>query len=72
MRSKDAAIPPAPRKTLLQWIEDDDGEASLSAAPVCSAQAQSLHARLFLEPAEEKGATDWLQPAAGLRLPPLG
>lgn len=71
--AQSAAIPAAPRKTLLEWIEHDDGNTSRFPQPPCSAQAQALHARILLDPANHKGeAAEPLQPPAGLRLAPLG
>lgn len=67
------AIQPAPRKTLMEWIEHDDGNSTDLSQPVCSSQAQTLHAQMFLDPRNEKSkAPERLQPPPGLRLPPLG
>ncbi|MCF8708682.1 hypothetical protein ACH37Y_17970 [Sphingomonas paucimobilis] len=72
-RSQSAAIPAAPRKTLLEWIEHDDGNTTGFPQPPCSAQAQALHARILFDPANHKAeAPEPLQPPAGLRLAPLG
>ncbi|MGI8365982.1 hypothetical protein [Sphingomonas paucimobilis] len=72
-RSQSAAIPSAPRKTLLEWIEHDDGNTTGFPQPPCSAQAQALHARILFDPANHKAeAPEPLQPPAGLRLAPLG
>ena len=72
-RSQSAAIPAAPRKTLLEWIEHDDGNTTGFPQPPCSAQAQALHARTLFDPATPKAeAPEPLQPPAGLRLAPLG
>ena len=73
MASRRGAIPAAPRKTLLQWIEADDGDASICTRPVCASATQALHARIALDPARERhGTGEALSPPAGLRLPPLG
>lgn len=70
---KRAAIPPALRKTLMEWIDHDDGNSTDLSQPVCSSQARALHAQLFLDPGSEKNkAPERLQPPSGLRLPPLG
>jgi len=72
-RHHSAAIPPAPRKTLSQWIEFDDGDTTDITRPACSIQAQALHARIFHDPNEGNSeAPEPLQPPPGLRLPPLG
>ncbi|GBH30670.1 MULTISPECIES: hypothetical protein [Sphingomonadaceae] len=69
----DAPIPAAPRKTLLEWIEHDDGNTSEFPQPSCSAQAKALHARILPDPDNGKGeAPEPLQPPPGLRLAPLG
>jgi hypothetical protein len=72
-RRQTAAIPAAARMTLLQWIEFDDGDTTSYAPPACSSQVQALHARIVLDPGDDKtGAPEPLQPPPGLRLPPLG
>lgn len=72
-RSKSAAIPAAPRKTLLDWIETNDGDQPGLNRPACSRQAQALHARLNLDAQEDSEASlGPLQPPAGLHLAPLG
>ena len=72
-RSQSAAITAAPRKTLLEWIEHDDGNTTGFPQPPCSAQAQALHARILFDPANHQAeAPEPLQPPAGLRLAPLG
>lgn len=72
-RGNSAAIPAAPRKMLLEWIENDDGNTTGSTLPACSAQAQGLHARIFLDPNKGRGeGPEPLQPPPGLGLPPLG
>ncbi len=70
---KRAAIPAAPRKTLLQWIESDDGDTTDFTSPACSTHVQALHAQLLLDPENHSSeATEPLQPPPGLSLPPLG
>ncbi|MDF0490412.1 hypothetical protein PX554_19980 [Sphingomonas sp. H39-1-10] len=72
-RRNRAAIPPEPRKSLLEWIESDDGDSTGSTPPACSRQAQSLHARILADPAHDRGETpEPLAPPSGLRLAPLG
>jgi hypothetical protein len=72
-RRKGAVIPPAPRKTLLEWIELDNGNTTDFIEPACSPQAQAFHMRIFLNPKDGKGEdAQPLQPPPGLRLPPLG
>lgn len=67
-----AAIPPATRKTLLEWI-DHDGVTSGTTQPVCSAEVQALHARILVPSSHEtRGQPDALEPPPGLRLAPLG
>ena len=68
-----AAIPPAPRKTLLEWIDHDDGDTTDTTAPVCSADLQALHTALFVPLGHEgRGQPEALEPPPGLRLAPLG
>ena len=66
-----AAIPAAPRKTLREWTEQDDGDTSTH--PVCTEKDQALHASILL-PAHggSPGARDRLQPPPGLHLAPIG
>lgn len=72
-RPPSAAIPAAPRKTLLDWIEHDDGNSTGFPEPSCSAQSRALHARILLDPHNGKTETaEPLQPSPGLRLAPLG
>lgn len=71
-RRKSAGIPAAPRKTLLEWIELDDGDTTSSAPPACSAKTQELHARVFATNAGDDESFERLQPPPGLRLAPLG
>ena len=73
MAARNGAIPPSARKTLLEWIETDDGDTSNYTRPGCAARTQALHARIVLEPARNGyGIDEALSPPAGLRLPPLG
>lgn len=70
---KRAAAPHAPRKTLLEWIDHDDGDTTRQTQPECSEQDEKLHARTFVTNAGRWIAPgDSLQPPAGLRLAPLG
>jgi hypothetical protein len=71
MAGPDAAIPAAPRKTLLEWIDHDDGDTSGTAQPACSDKVRALHAQIALAP-DASGAAERLQPPTGLRLAPLG
>jgi len=72
-RRKSAAIPPAPRKSLLEWIDLDDGNTTGSPLPARSQQAQAFHAQILLIAANQKGDDpEPLQPPSGLRLAPLG
>ena len=73
MANLHAAIPAAPRKTLREWIEADDGDTPDTLRPACSAKTQALHARVALDPNDDRGGTrEPLVAPAGLRLPPLG
>lgn len=68
-----AAIPAAPRKTLLQWIEFDDGDTTDFAPPACEARIQSLHARILIDPQSRTDqGPEPLEPPPSLCLPPLG
>ena len=68
-----AAIPAAARKTLLEWIDLDDGDTASTTQPACSADVQALHARILLSAADDShGQPEPLQPPPGLRLAPLG
>lgn len=72
-RRAGTAIPPAPRKTLRQWIEADDGDTTSFASPACSARAQALHAQIASGPNTHPGEFgEPLHPPCALRLPPLG
>lgn len=61
-------IPPAPRKTLIEWIEQDDGDTPIAAHPVCSPREQNMHARICTPATRGEP----LQPPPGLALAPLG
>jgi hypothetical protein len=68
-----AAIPAAPRMTLLQWIEHDDGNTIASTQPACKTQVQDFHARIALAPQDgRRDAAEPLAPPPGLALAPLG
>jgi len=69
-RCQSAGIPAAARKTLLEWIEQDDVDSSIQ--PICSEKDQALHASILLAPYDGASAFERLQPPAGLRLAPLG
>jgi hypothetical protein len=72
-RRRGATIPPVLRKTLLDWIETDDGDTAGFTPPACSPRARALHARIVVDPQGGAGESrEPLQPPAGLRLPPLG
>ena len=72
-RPNRAAVPAAPRMTLNQWIEHDDGNTSRFAQPACSTQVQALHARIILaSPDLRADSTDTLPAPPGLGLAPLG
>lgn len=62
-----AAIPAAARKTLLEWIEHDDGNTTNSTAPACDQGLQRLHAQIFVPAGGEP-----IAPPPGLHLAPLG
>lgn len=69
---KRAAIPAAPRKSLIEWIEND-GSSSDIFQPACSSQAKALHTRILSDPHDGTGETpEPLACPAGLPLPPLG
>jgi hypothetical protein len=60
----------APRKTLLEWIDLEDGDTPGSIQPACSAKIQALHAQILV--AAGNAPAEPIQPPAGLRLAPLG
>lgn len=73
LRSKSAPVPAAPRMTLLQWIEFDDGDTTSSTPPSCTREDSALHARLLLN--TQSGTDDGpepLPPPPALCLAPLG
>lgn len=63
------AVPPPPRKTLLEWITDDDGNQLSDTRPVCSPAIGALHACIG---GSIEGQREPLAPPAGLALAPLG
>ena len=69
---KRAAIPAAPHRSLIEWIENDGNSADIS-QPACSSQAKALHARILSDPYDGNRETpEPLACPAGLPLPPLG
>ena len=69
---KRAAIPAAPRKSLIEWIENDGNSADIS-QPACSSQAKTLHTRIVAD--HYDGTRETPEPLgcpSGLPLPPLG
>jgi hypothetical protein len=64
-----AAIPPVLRKTLLEWIESDDGNTPTLAQPAVSPKLAALHAHLFVAPDDIR---EPIAPPPGLPLAPLG
>ena len=68
-RDKSAAIPAAPRKTLLEWTEHDDGDTTSSSQPKCSPKDAVLHAQILVA---QEGRGEPIQPPAGLHLGALG
>lgn len=71
--SKHAAIPAAPRKTLLQWIGSDDGDTTDFSPPACNTNIQVLHARMLAGPEKtSEGRPEPLEPPPSFGLPPLG
>jgi hypothetical protein len=72
-RRTSAAIPPAPRKTLLDWVEFNDGDTTDFVLPACGDQAQAFHARIVLDADDSgRGSPEPLASPPGLRLPPMG
>ncbi len=67
-----APIPAAPRKTLFEWIDHDDGDTTGTTQPICSAAVQALHAQISLAPDVHSRFAEPLQPPPGLHLAPLG
>lgn len=73
MPPRAAAVPPAPRKTLLEWIDHDNGDTTGTTQPTCSAEVQALHARILVAAGHEaRGQSEPLEPPPGLHLAPLG
>jgi hypothetical protein len=69
---KRAAIPAAPCKSLIEWIENDGNSADIS-QPACSSQAKALHTRILADPYDGTRETpEPLTCPSGLPLPPLG
>lgn len=67
------AIPPAPRNTLLDWIDIDDGHTTGTTQPACSAAVQALHAQILLSAGGGRHRlVEPLEPPPGTRLAPLG
>lgn len=64
-----APLPPPQRKTLLEWIDQDDGHPPETAARKQSDASQALHARIVLITREQ---AEPIPPPSGLRLAPLG
>lgn len=64
-----ATLPPPPRKTLLEWITDDDRDQPSDTRLVCPPAVAALHARIV---GREDGPREPLAPPHGLALPPLG
>lgn len=66
-------VPPPPRKTLLEWITDDDRDQPDHAQPVCAPAVQALHFRIIYEPPHaDDGPREPLAPPPGFGLAPLG
>lgn len=72
-RRKSAAPPAVSRKSLLEWIDHDDGDTTGFTQPECSEKDQSLHARV-VGANHGRGAAQFepIQPPPGLYLAPLG
>ena len=64
-----STLAPPPRKTLLQWITDDDRDQPSDCRPACTPAISALHARIGGEVAVPR---EPLAPPPGLALPPLG
>lgn len=62
-------LPPPPRKTLSQWITDDDRDQPSDSRPVCTPAISALHARIG---GREDGPREPLSAPSGFALPPLG
>ena len=71
--TRHGVIPAVLHKTLLGWIERDDGDTTSHFQPSCNKQTEALHARIIHDGAIGTGQTgEPLQPPSGLRLAPLG
>lgn len=66
-----AAVPAAERKTLMEWIEQDDGDTPAHTKPACDSRTATLHGKIAFA-ARTTGGGEPLPCPAGLRLPPLG
>lgn len=64
-----STLPPPPRKTLFQWITDDDRDQPSDSRPVCTHAISALHARIG---GDVTGPREPLAAPSGLALPPLG
>lgn len=72
-RDRSVGLPPARRMTLLEWIEQDDGDTTGFTHPARDARTQALHAQIAFDAGRaESGPSDQLAPPPGLRLAPLG
>lgn len=73
-RPQPTAIPPAPAKTLLEWMTCDDGDTPEIARPACSAQAETIHLAIVTSAQGGGGGAfhEPIHPPTGLRLAPLG
>lgn len=66
-----ATIEAPPRKTLLEWIEDD-GNTTSDTQPECSETVRAFHARIAFTDGSDGGTPEPLAPPQGLALVPLG
>lgn len=64
-----STLPAPPRKTLLQWITDDDRDQPSDSRPVCTPAISAFHARIG---GEITGPREPLAPPQQFALPPLG
>lgn len=71
-RRKRAPATIAPRKTLLEWIDLENGDTTNILAPSCSPQVQALHAKILVAGDRQGQSAEPLQPPPGLWLAPLG
>ena len=73
MKTARPVLPPASRKTLLEWIDLENGDTTDTLAPSCSTEVQALHAKILVASDGRKGRiAEPLQPPPGLWLAPLG